>query len=60
MVFFGLIFMLIPSFMMLGVIKGKNKTSTLKKPKTTTSTQPIPTTTTEEEKYKNINDSIIK
>ena len=62
MVFFGLIFMLIPSFMMLGVIKGKNKTSTLKRPTPTIPTQPTPTNTpeTEEEKYKNINDLIIK
>ncbi len=62
MVFFGLIFMLIPSFMMLGVIKGKNKTSTLKRPTPTIPTQTTPTNTpeTEEEKYKNINDFIIK
>lgn len=60
MIFFGLIFMLIPSFMMYVTIKKGPATSTLKRPKTTTSTQPIPTTTTEEEKYKDINDSIIK
>ena len=62
MMIFGFIFMLIPSIMMFAVIKGKNKTSTLKRPNPTIPTQPTPTnkTESEEEKYKNINDSIIK
>ena len=60
MAFFGLIFMLIPSFIMYVTIKK----GPAKKTNPTIPTQPIPTTTnkpeTEEEKYKNINDSIIK
>jgi len=62
MIIFGLIFMLIPSIMMYVTIKKGSATSTLKRPKTTTSTQPIPTNKPEieEEKYKNINDSIIR
>jgi hypothetical protein len=54
--------MLIPSIMMYVTIKKGSATSTIKRPKTKTSTQPKSTNKpeTEEEKYKNINDSIIK
>ena len=60
MTVFGLIFMLIPSFMLFVFMK--KGTTTLKNPKTPTQTETTPTNKveSEEEKYKKINDSIIK
>ena len=58
MIFFGFLFTLIPSIIMFSVLKKGSETSTLKEPKTTTPTQNKPEP--EEEKYKDINNSIIK
>ena len=60
MIIFGLIFMLIPSFMIFGFIKNGNKISTIKKQSTTMQTISANKIESEEEKYKNINDSIIR
>ena len=60
MTVFGLIFMLIPSFMLF--IFMRKGTTTLKTPQPTISTETTQTNKveSEEEKYKKINDSIIK
>ena len=62
MIFFGLLFTLIPSIIMFSVITKGSATSTLKKTNPATSTQTASTnkTESEEEKYKDINNSIIK
>lgn len=60
MIFFGLIFMLIPSFIMYVFMKKGPISSTLKNPITSTETVSAEEIESEEEKYKKINDSIIK
>lgn len=62
MIFFGLLFMLIPSIIMFSVIKNGSATSTLKDSNSTSTTQTAPTNKIEpeEDKYKDINNSIIK
>lgn len=62
MAFFGFIFMLISSIIMFSAIKKGSTTSTLKNSNSTTTTQTAPTNKIEpeEDKYKDINNSIIK
>ena len=62
MAFFGFIFMLISSIIMFSAIKKGSTTSTLKNSNSTTPTQTAPTNKIEpeEDKYKDINNSIIK
>lgn len=62
MAFFGFIFMLISSIIMFSAIKKGSTTSTLKNSNSTSTTQTAPTNKIEpeEDKYKDINNSIIK
>ena len=62
MIYFGLIFTLIPSIMIFSLISKGSSTSTLKKDETISSIETTPTKKVEpeEEKYKDINNSIIK
>ncbi|WP_413853582.1 hypothetical protein [Candidatus Ruminimicrobium bovinum] len=60
MIIFGLIFMSIPSVIMFAFMKGGSTTSKLNKNITATKNISGETNESEEEKYKKINDSIIK